>query len=306
MISLRPYLQLVRLPNVFTALADILMGAIAAGAHGWQWLNVAFLLGSSACLYCAGMVWNDFFDWQEDRKERPARPIPSGRIARRTAGQLGTVLLAAGWLLAAATAGPAEGFASANWLWKSPALAGFLVTAILLYNAWLKRTVAGPLAMGTCRFLNVLLGISVVGAIHTLWQVHLAAVIGLYIMGVTWLARTEATSSSPSALLGSAVTMLASLFLGLALPASLAPGSPSPLFVYLLVIVGFIVGLPICRALADPRPAPVQQAVGRCLLGLVFLDAVMTTAFGRMAGLFILGLLVPILLLRRLRWLYVT
>ena len=37
-------------------------------------------------------------------------------------------------------------------------VAALLATAILLYDAWLKRTPLGPLAMGACRMLNVLLG----------------------------------------------------------------------------------------------------------------------------------------------------
>ena len=68
-----------------------------------------------------------------------------------------------------------------------------LVAAILLYDGPLKRTWAGPAMMGLCRFLNVLLGVSVSGA--TPWPGwHLAFVVGLYVAGVTWFARTEAQS----------------------------------------------------------------------------------------------------------------
>ena len=37
-----------------------------------------------------------------------------------------------------------------------------LLTAscVILYDAWLKNTIVGPWAMGTCRCLNVLLGMS--------------------------------------------------------------------------------------------------------------------------------------------------
>src|SRR5437868_8098899 len=79
----RAYAQLVRLPNVFTALADIGLGALATHALPGAWPTVVWLLLSSACLYCGGMVWNDFFDVEQDRRERPFRPLPSGRVARR-------------------------------------------------------------------------------------------------------------------------------------------------------------------------------------------------------------------------------
>ena len=84
---LRPYLQLVRLPNVFTAFADICMATVvqlkrldAEGpAQSWfdRWPTFMLLLLASGCLYCGGMVWNDYFDIEQDRRERPSRPLPS-------------------------------------------------------------------------------------------------------------------------------------------------------------------------------------------------------------------------------------
>ena len=35
---------------------------------------------ASTLLYWSGMVWNDYFDLEQDRKERPGRPLASGRI----------------------------------------------------------------------------------------------------------------------------------------------------------------------------------------------------------------------------------
>src|SRR5947208_9514410 len=86
--SWRAYAQLVRLPNLFTAFADIGLGwlgtlALGAGTAGWP--GFVLLLAASGCLYSAGMVWNDFFDVEQDRRERPFRPLPSGRISRRHA-----------------------------------------------------------------------------------------------------------------------------------------------------------------------------------------------------------------------------
>src|SRR5437763_11699912 len=98
--------------------------------------------------------------------------------------------------------------------------------------------------------------------------------------------------------------MLASLLLALPLPGRLPPDTSSPLFPYLLVGLGFLVGIPVCQAIALPTPPRVQAAVKRSLMGLVVLDAVLATAFAGALGLLILVLLLPALYLGR--WLYST
>jgi 4-hydroxybenzoate polyprenyltransferase len=210
--------------------------------------------------------------------------------------------LGAGWLCAFVASSEPGG----EWHW-TPALVAFLLVAmILLYDAWLKRTWVGPIAMGSCRFLNVLLGLCVAGPLTWTWEPHLAAVVGLYIVGVTWLARKEANVSNPHALAGAAFIMLFSMLLGLSLPARLPPGTGSPIFPYLLVVLGFLVGVPISKAILSPSPARVQGAVRRSLMGLVVLDAVLATGVAGAVGLLILLLLVPVVYLNQRPWLYAT
>jgi len=293
--------QLIRLPNVFTAMADIALGwlcSVAAGTPAGRWPSFLFLMASSMCLYSAGMIWNDFFDVEQDQRERPFRPIPSGRISRRAAGcwgALGLLLgVACAWQagLRAGTTGPLV-------------IALGLVAAILLYDGWLKRTMLGPVAMGGCRFLNVWLGLSVADSLFPLGaRVSLALVVGLYIVGVTWFARTEACASNQSSLMSAAGIMLAALILALAVPITLEKAHPSVLFPYLLVGLGFFIGIPILAAVHKPVPSLVQRAVKRSLLGLVILDAVLATALAGAAGLAILLLLLPALYLGR--WIYST
>jgi 4-hydroxybenzoate polyprenyltransferase len=302
--QLRVYAQLVRLPNVFTALADICLGAVAAHAGGilaGRWLPFGLLLAASACLYCGGMVWNDFFDIEQDRRERPFRPLPSGRISRRRAAIFGAVLMAGG-LLFALLAGMRLGDSTVAW--RPGILAGLLAAAVFLYDGWLKKTWAGPLGMGVCRFLNVLLGLTLADHLATSTAFYVALVVGLYIIGVTWFARTEARNSNRRSLVAAALVMLASLFLALPLPVRLEPGINSPLFPYLLVGLGFLVGVPARRAIAKPTPPLVQAAVKRALIGLVILDATLATALGGAEGLALLILLIPVFYLGR--WLYQT
>ena len=135
-------------------------------------------------------------------------------------------------------------------------------------------------------------------------RVYLALVVGLYIAGVTWFARTEARESNQSSLTAAAGLMLASLILALAVPVSLEKDNASVLFPYLLVAMGFFVGIPVCAAINNPAPSRVQVAVKRSIMGLVALDAVLATAVAGAVGLIILILLFPALYLGQ--WIYST
>ena len=92
---LAAWAQLVRLPNVFTVLADV-GAAFLLVAHGPQPAGrfVVVLLAGVA-LYWGGMILNDVFDVQQDIEERPSRPIPAGHIGLGSA-QMGWLGFAAG------------------------------------------------------------------------------------------------------------------------------------------------------------------------------------------------------------------
>src|SRR6476661_8100441 len=136
--SLLSFARLLRLPNVFTAFADIGLGLCATAALSPAAVNddfawkAALLVLASGMLYSAGMVWNDYFDLAEDKRDRPFRPLPSGRVSIRTAVVIGTLLLAGGWACAALTG-------------RAGALVGLaLAAAVIAYDARIKRTAAGP------------------------------------------------------------------------------------------------------------------------------------------------------------------
>src|SRR5262249_24440007 len=215
--------------------------------------------------YGGGMVWNDYFDVEQDRRERPFRPIPAGEISLRDAARLGTGLLTIGWFSAMAA-----GLLALPPTLLPALIAALLVGCILLYDRWLKRTRFGPLGMGLCRFLNVLLGLSAVSADVVPWgvRVHLAGVVGLYIAGVTWFASSEAGDSDATKLQAAAGVMAMDLALAVFWPLQWPDGTPSPLFVYMVVAFGFVVGLPALRAYETPTPSLVQKAVKRAVLGL--------------------------------------
>ena len=301
------FAQLLRLPNVFTAFADIALAtavgaAVLPSAPGSFWAAAGLLALASGCLYLAGMVWNDIFDRAEDAQARPFRPIPSGRVRVGTAAALGVVLFALGLTFAGLAGVPGRD----EWNSEPLGYAVGIVVAVLMYDGGLKRTAIGPVAMASCRFLNVLLGLSIVpdSALDAGLRIHLAGVVGVYIVGVTWFARTEEGRSRRRELTAAAGIIALALVLALVLKAKLPAGTGTFLFPYLLVLFGFFVGRPVARAIASPGPREVQTAVKRCVLGLVGLDAVLATAFVGLPGLAILLLLPPAFVLGK--WIYST
>lgn len=292
------YAQLLRLPNVFTAFADICLAGCAAGYIIDRPGVFVLLLLASGCFYLGGMVLNDFFDRREDAEARSFRPIPSGRVSARVALALGAVLLILGITLT--NLAVASLFVlHVSWIVVT------LPLAILLYDGWLKRTPLGPIGMGLCRFLNVELGLTGIWPEHWSPQtLHLASVVGVYIVGVTWFARTEESTSQRRQLVLAALVMLITVLGGLALPIHFTDRVAPWYFPYLVAGFLFLIGVPIVRAIQRPEPKRVQAAVKRCILGLVVLDAVLATAFVGWPGLLILLLLPPALWLGK--WVYST
>src|SRR5665213_993065 len=99
--AIKPYLQLVRLPNLFTAAADSLAGwLLARGSleEPGRWLPLVL---ASVAIYAGGIVLNDVFDFEVDLVERPGRPLPSGKVSRRFAAWFGGIAMAIGPGLAA-------------------------------------------------------------------------------------------------------------------------------------------------------------------------------------------------------------
>jgi 4-hydroxybenzoate polyprenyltransferase len=229
--------QLLRAANVFTAASNVIAGFLLVRG-GWAPLDtLALLIGSSACLYLAGMVLNDVYDAELDAVERPERPIPSGRISRSTASSAGWALITAGVLLAA--------MASWNSNNVLPGLlAALLALAVVRYDSALKATWVGPAAMGWCRFLNVLLGASVAGdLIHRHVALAYAAAVGVYTVLLTHVARSETVGALARRLrVRNLVTrMIQGFIVWDALAATYAAGWRSGLAVLALLIPAMIV-----------------------------------------------------------------
>src|SRR3546814_7771668 len=101
-----------------------------------------------------GVVRNDYFDAALDAVERPERPIPREDISKKQAGIFGAVLLLLG-IIFSFFAGILPGI-----------LAISIAVLVVLYDVRMNsHSLFGPLNLGLCRAVNLLLGISVVPAL---------------------------------------------------------------------------------------------------------------------------------------------
>lgn len=289
--SLLAYLQLMRLPAVFTAMADIFLGYLLVHRSLQPLFDFVALLAASSCLYLSGMVFNDVFDRRIDAAERPGRPIPSGRVSLMAAMRLGALLMAAG-VGAATLAGGA-----------STLVALMIVAAIFAYDWLLKSTPLGPLAMGSCRFLNVMLGASTA---TTLWagpHLGVALALGVYIVGVTWFARSEANVGRRSRF--QAVTGMVLVNAGMMLLISFLVSTKDlgdPLSVLLLfAVILLVINRRLTAALFDPVPPKIGLAIKTMLLSLPLIDAGLVLFVTQRIeySLAVAGLLLPAMYLSR-------
>gem|GEM_PF-227694 len=146
---LKYYFQLFRIPNIFTVPPDIMAGYFITATIKSNVINYndLLILGfSSVFLYIGGLITNDLFDFDIDKKERPNRPLPSGKINKNTTIFLSFLFLGSGFLLALSMS------------LTSALVSVILVMMILSYNYKLKNGVSRPFLMGSIRALNVFYG----------------------------------------------------------------------------------------------------------------------------------------------------
>ncbi|MEU1517611.1 SCO3242 family prenyltransferase [Streptomyces sp. NPDC005811] len=272
---------LVRLPAALSVPGDLLAGAVAS--TGRVRPRTAATMASSVALYWAGMALNDYADATVDAVERPERPLPSGRVTRRTALATACGLTAAGLGLAALAGGRAA-------LGVAVPLTGL----VWAYDLRLKSTAAGPAAMAGARALNVLAGAEPGRRIPAL---PAALLVGAHTYTVTALSRHEVTGaprSVPAATLaGTAATALAAGALpSLRPPGRLGRGRPGGRAARIGAAAGALAyltayGAAQARAAHRPSAAHVRQAVGAGILSLLPLQAALTAGGGApaLAGL---------------------
>lgn len=244
-----PWLQLLRPPNLLTVPGDPIAGYLLASADGAvEPVRLLAAAAASLCLYAAGLLVNDLADQQEDARERPERPLPSGRVEPRA-------------VLAAAAALFIAGLAICWQLGEAARLVGLaLAISILLYDLGGKRIrIAGAFNMGLCRGFSLLLGAAATPAGQWLAPAPTLAfdVLVLYVAAITHLAREEMTPRRRGVVRWGPAFVLAA---GFALLAQLNPVRALPTI--LIFCGGFIFAAVITLSVGDafdvalPHDAP--------------------------------------------------
>ena len=273
-----------------SALSNILMGFLLINASWQPWPSLVLLLISSACLYSAGMILNDYFDRDVDQESSPGRPIPSGQISPNSALLVGISLCGIGIASATVAGALASGFL------KPLIVSVSLTVAILLYDWVLKKTAIAPLFMGLCRFLNVLLGASVFGdeiIVHEAAEFlgfnalifWVAGSVGIFVTGLTIFARDERRVSLRWKLAAGLFVMILGIA-GLALTPEqiealriINQKQFSGLFGLLVLLVAVTVIRSAAVAVWTAKPAQIQAAIITSLRSLIIFDACIVFLF---------------------------
>ena len=174
------FLQLVRFPGIFTVFSNVLIGYFFS--FNLEIIYLPFLLTISGLLFCSGMIFNDYFDYSIDKKERSFRPLPSGKLSKSTALLIAIVFLILANIFAF--------FIGSDTLLVSLILSSL----VFFYNFKLKSfSFLGFLSLSIIRMLNVLLGFSI--SSFSIEFLQYVIPIGIFVFGISILAKNEMKSN---------------------------------------------------------------------------------------------------------------
>ncbi len=215
MSKIKTLLELARISNLPTVWSNALVGVVAGvgcgialNAPGTLRQTLPLMLAMSL-LYIGGMILNDAVDAKVDAKERPSRPIPSGRAPRSLAFALAIVCLGGGLATLAANCG----------MRPMPMILGAsLVACIVGYNLLHSKTAASVVLMGACRGLIILTCAEAAAPGQGFTRIPLAFALALnfYTIGLSAIARGETKiPGTPKLIMGliAAMCLLDGVFL---------------------------------------------------------------------------------------------
>jgi hypothetical protein len=181
--KLRGYLSMARISNSPTVATNVLAGAALASSFALD-RRLALLVAALVAFYTAGMYLNDLCDYEIDKRERAERPLVTGSVTHREAWGITLVLFA----LANALLVPLGGWVSVAGL--------VLMGLIVLYDVWHKKNIVSPLIMGANRFMVYIIAFLAYQPALTSRIIAAAGLLLLYILGVTFIAKSETSSAS--------------------------------------------------------------------------------------------------------------
>ncbi len=143
-------IEIMRASRSITAGVYVLLGVYVSGVEG-AWTLGRTWVGclAAALVVAAAFVYNDVMDEHVDRRARPERPIPSGRLARAGALRLAHALAAAGFVAA----------------WSAHAALLPFIGIYVLLSAWYSRSLKGTVLLGNAAVSVLVASLPVYGGV---------------------------------------------------------------------------------------------------------------------------------------------
>ena len=293
---------LLRIPNAFTAPSNVIAGYFALTSVQDTSISLTGLIVSSVLLYISGIVFNDYFDIEIDRKERPNRPLPAGLISKNKSLLIAILLLTIGNIIT---------------LLINPIsfVVSILISVVMIaYDYRLKFMKTSPVIMGTARALNVLLGssISFININHSessiLKLIIISFSIFLYTLSITMLSKNEVNVEKQRSkiIIPFIVNFGIIGFLFLSIVWQIFDNS---MLIFLCLFMSIIIWIfkktVINKHSIDTSPIAIQNAIKNMVISIIILDSsFISGSIGTIYGFLTLLLILPSMVLAKK--LYVT
>ena len=264
-------LLIMRPANIITAIADVIAGVAIVGyltsdvMDQELVLQIVLLSIATAGLYGGGIVFNDIFDIEQDKINRPERIIPSGKLSLKQARFLGKTL----FIIAIVSAFCVSAF--------SGYIAIAIMISALVYDKYGKhQAFLGPINMGLCRGLNLILGMSIASGLDPkYYAIGILPII--FISAITLTAQKETKGKNKLAI-GFAMLLDASIVLGFWIISQHFDFSMRQALIFLILWYGVNLTAK-ANAIIKNTPKHIMKAVKIGVLSLIPLNASYVAGF---------------------------
>jgi 4-hydroxybenzoate polyprenyltransferase len=252
--------------------------------------QILVLVTISTLLYCVGLVLNDLFDYEIDKKERPNRPLASGKISRKVAIVLVIILITIALILSLLISV------------TTFSISVLLLAIIFGYDKYLKHTKAGPFTIAAARVTNVILGTTAnINSIETFPQnillMFVLTITFVYVSLIGFLSRYEVQGFSKNIKSYLIPVIISGIISSIVIFNMIGFFKYESLLI--LALFSFTMARTIYR-IHNKDPTGIQQTIQQMILSIIVLDSTFVTGMaGLDVGLPVLILLAPLLILAR-------
>ena len=290
--TIKSYFTLIRLPNLFTVISNILVGYfLVFTIHDVDIYSLSYLFLVSIFLYIGGVVMNDLFDIKLDKSERPDRPLPSNQITKKNAIIICIFTLTISAIVSL--------FLNLFTFFTTISM----IFLIFVYNYKTKSTKWRSITLGTIRSLNIFLGSSIF--INNLNQNMLPFIIILtttffYIFAIGILSKNESKKIEQTNTISSSFLIvyiiIFSIFILIVFEIDFFNFiAIINLIIFLILIVYY--HLNCIKKNNDPYT--IQWTVKNLIISIIIFDSIFITGLIGMYGFATLLLLIPSIILSK-------